>query len=282
MANPPFGTYSLPIVVERIREAADSLEDGPIRRRVISLARRVCLLAKRDPHDVRVFGGLPVRLYPRGNYCERRVFLGVNTWDKRERMFLAGVIRGKGAGEPFVFVDAGANVGLYSMFVLGEARRRGCPARILAIEPDPVNLGRLRANIALAGAGEIAVAACALGASETTGRLLSEQKNRGEVRLAEAHETAPAEVAEVNVAVRPLADVLAEHKISRVDALKIDIEGAEHDMLRAFFAHAPREVWPGVILLETQGGRNADAVALCQASGYSIAAEMRRNMVLSR
>ena len=49
------------------------------------------------------------------------------------------------AGGSFTFVDVGANVGLYSLFVATRARSR---ARILALEPQPGIVDRLRFNLA--------------------------------------------------------------------------------------------------------------------------------------
>src|SRR6202035_552934 len=50
----------------------------------------------------------------------------------------------KTQGRTFTFVDIGANVGLFSLFVASRARQG---ARILAIEPEPANLRRLEFNV---------------------------------------------------------------------------------------------------------------------------------------
>jgi FkbM family methyltransferase len=63
-----------------------------------------------------------------------------------------------------VFVDIGANVGLFSLFVASQA---GANAKILAIEPEPENVRRLRFNVAANPDAPIRVLPIALG--EATG-----------------------------------------------------------------------------------------------------------------
>ena len=63
--------------------------------------------------------------------------------------------------------------------------------------------------------------------------------------------------------------VLAERGITRVDLLKIDVEGAELDVLRGCGA-----AWPGIrrVALETdrRGGRADEVLALLASEGFRI------------
>jgi FkbM family methyltransferase len=274
----PFGAKRLPEPLERFRALANKLGAGPISRRVVSLARRGLILGRNDPFDVNVFEFCHARLYPRTNRCERRVFLGVNSWDAAERDVLkAEIAAGVGDG-PFVFVDCGANVGLYSLFAASEAARRGRWAWIVAIEPDPINLSRLRFNLSASGLEDAQVFGCALGDHEHTGCLLSLQVNRGEVRLAGEGDDMRGAVA---VPVRTLPDVLREAGLDRVDAMKLDIEGAEYPTLRALFTDAPQSLWPSMVLLEI-GKRHPrlDAYQLCLDHGYELVRRTRLNVIL--
>jgi len=278
LGEPPFGRLRLPASVEYLRSTANKMQDGVIARRVMSMARRLCLAGRADPIDVDLFHDGRARLYPRSNRCEKRVFLGVNSWDARERAVIAAVMRAASAARPFIFVDGGANVGLYSLFVAGEARRLNQDYRIIAIEPDPQNLGRLRFNIAATGARQVAIFAVALGEKPGHSVLLSEQSNRGEVRLAasgaETQGGTPVEV-------RPLAAILAEAGAAEVDVLKLDIEGAELATLRGFFAQAPRSSWPRSIILEIErGGKPTEAAALCISAGYVLREKAHLNAIL--
>src|SRR5436190_20001878 len=89
--------------------------------------------------------GFRLRLHPRDNGCEKNLLFTPQMYEPEERAELAAEIdRAKADGSPFVFVDIGANVGLFSFFVAARAARN---AHILAVEPDPENLSRLAFNI---------------------------------------------------------------------------------------------------------------------------------------
>ena len=59
----------------------------------------------------------------------------------------------------------------------------------------------------------------------------------------------------VTVPCRTLEGVLVDAGFDRVDAMKIDIEGAEDTVLVPLFATAPSTLWPSLILLETSSDR---------------------------
>ena len=89
--------------------------------------------------------GLRLRLHPRRNGCEMGLLFTPQFYEAGERAALAAwIAEARTAGQPFVFVDIGANVGLFSFFVASCA---GGDARILAIEPERETLRRLRFNI---------------------------------------------------------------------------------------------------------------------------------------
>lgn len=90
--------------------------------------------------------GMRMRLHPRDNGCEKNLLFTPRMYEPEELAELENdiaIVRNQ--GRSFVFVDIGANVGLFSLFV---AARAGPAARILAIEPEPGNLCRLGFNIA--------------------------------------------------------------------------------------------------------------------------------------
>src|SRR5262249_61731547 len=86
-------------------------------------------------------GGVRFRLHPRDNGCEKNLLFTPQMSEPTERAELTAEIdQAKEEASPFVFIDIGANVGLFSFFV---AARAGRSARILAVDPDPENLPRL-------------------------------------------------------------------------------------------------------------------------------------------
>ncbi len=264
--DPAFGAFALPRGLEALRRAGAALPPTGAARRVASLIRRVCLLGRADPVDVEAFPGQRARLHPRDNLSEKRVFGAPQFWDAAEREALARAMRESAA--PFHFVDAGANAGLYALAV----RSLG-PARILAVEPEPEMLRRLRVNLALSGAEDVIVAPVALAAEEGTVRLAVSERNRGATGIAAGAEgpEAPA---------RPLLALLREQGFERVDALKIDIEGAEEPVLCAFLRDAPPALRPRLVILEALRGADTPALALLARAGYQTLDRTRMNAIL--
>jgi FkbM family methyltransferase len=130
------------------------------------------------------------------------------------------------------FVDVGAHIGWYS---LKAAKAVGSKGRVIAIEPDQATLRKLRDNIHASGGGAvIVVVPVACYDSETTLPFYSAPRtNTGESSLsvANASQEGPA-AASYQVRARRLDDVLQEVGVTRVDAVKIDVEGAELRVLK--------------------------------------------------
>jgi FkbM family methyltransferase len=130
------------------------------------------------------------------------------------------------------FVDIGAHIGWYS---LNAAKAVGPNGRVIAIEPDQDTLRKLRDNIRASGAGRvIVVVPVACYDSETTLPFYSAPRaNTGEssLSLANASQAGPV-AASYQVRARRLDDILREAGVTRVDVVKIDVEGAEFRVLK--------------------------------------------------
>ncbi len=124
---------------------------------------------------------LRMRLHPRDNGCEKNLLFTPQMYEPPEREELAREIARVGA-RPFVFVDIGANVGLFSLYVAATAPA----ARILAIEPEPGNFARLAFNIAANPEVQITPLQLALGDVEGTAEIVLNARDRGGTRLAAA------------------------------------------------------------------------------------------------
>src|ERR1700681_1185575 len=104
--------------------------------------------------------GMRLRLHPRDNGCEKNLLFTPRMYEPTELSELATEIaKAKDEGRTFSFVDIGANVGLFSLFV---AARASGNARILAIEPEPGNLRRLHFNVLANPSAAIKIIAAAL------------------------------------------------------------------------------------------------------------------------
>jgi len=215
---------------------------------------------------------LRMRLHPRDNGCEKNLLFTPQMYEPPEREELAREIA-RVSGRPFVFVDIGANVGLFSLFVAATARA----ARILAIEPEPGNFARLAFNIAANPGLPITPLALVLGETEGTARILLNARDRGGTRMA----AAGAQAGGIEVRCRPLLDVVTDAGLTGIDALKIDVEGAEDKVLVPFFRDAPAALWPGLIVIEDSSAEwSSDLFALLASKGYQVSSRSRQNVML--
>lgn len=120
-----------------------------------------------------------------------------------------------------VFVDVGAFVGLYAIAV---AKRLSNGGEVVAFEPDPNNYAILEKHIRLNGIGSNATAVqCAVGSMDGS---VAFDAGRG---LESKVSTAPATGDGVTVRMSTLDSVFADRK---VDILKVDVEGAELQVLQ--------------------------------------------------
>ncbi len=226
--SPPFGTYALPAARENWRLRAGRFGDNPIGRSMISFCRKKAVAGLDGPFDVQVEHDIFARLYPHDNRTEKRALAGPQIWEVAERRHMRAAAAA--SPEDFVFIDAGANIGLYALYAEYYAKAEGKRANIYAIEPSPETIRRLKTNIA-AGNSSVKVIETALSDHKGTGHLTDAAGNRGEIKLAKAGAD--------EVSVDTLFNVCRDENINRIDVLKTDIEDHEETVLRAFFTQAP-------------------------------------------
>jgi FkbM family methyltransferase len=240
--------------------------------------RRVAINALRErPVDTVVWNSR-MRLHPSRNSCEKNALFTPQMFDVIERHALADAIdRRIAAGGTFTFIDIGANVGLYSLYV---ASRSGARARVLAIEPQPGIVERLRFNVMINASANVAVLPIAVADRDGDMTLVINERDSGSTGLAKGGAGDPG-VALVRVACKPLAAILDEAGIFSIDALKIDIEGAEDLALAPFLREVPTKLLPRLVLLEDRPvDWSVDLYGLMQARGYAVTARSRQNAIL--
>ena len=268
----PFGTYAPKGFVRRVIEATRTFPNTWLGRRGVILLRRPAMAALHGrPVDVEALG-VRVRVRPNNNICEKRLLFAPATFDALELSILEKRIR-----PGFTFIDVGANVGAYSLFVAGRA---DTSARILAIEPQPAIYDRLVANIRLNGFATIKAMDCAV--ADRTGELtlFIDAKNSGEssVKIVAAGGAEP-----IRVTAKRLLDIVREEGFRSLDAVKLDVEGAEDLILDPFFADAPESLYPSLLIVENGAGRwQIDLPDLLDRYGYRKLAETRLNLVFER
>ncbi|MER5704800.1 FkbM family methyltransferase [Micromonospora sp. NPDC002296] len=183
---------------------------------------------------------------------------------------------------PFV-VDVGANIGLFSLFM----KRRYPSARIAAFEPAPQNVEALRQNLALHRAEGVTIHPFCLGAEDQAEARLTyypempgnstlhprekdlQRSLMGE-RLGDDRAAELFTATEVTVPVHRLSRVLAEHHggETAIDLLKVDVEGAELDVLNGIDAADWARI--GTVLLEVTDfdGKLTGALDLLHRHGF--------------
>jgi FkbM family methyltransferase len=133
-----------------------------------------------------------------------------------------------------IFVDAGAHIGRYSLMA---ADRVGPSGRVVAVEPSSETWALLKEQAALNGMSSITAIQAALGAADGTAELFGggdaatnslhpDWLDRMEGR--DPRRKGPGQA----VRLVSLSSLLNELQIHHVDLLKIDVEGAELDVLR--------------------------------------------------
>ena len=237
----------------------------------ISLARKRAIKGLSEPFDVEVAGGVKARLYPSTNLCEKRALCGVQIWDPIERGVLSNAIEAP-SDEPFVFLDIGANVGLYSLFAQSYAHKANRPIRLIAVEPSAEMGQRLSVNAAASNANiELLRTAVSTEAGEVF--LSDGGGNRGEGQLAESGEA---------VSAMTLLQLCQDNEVTRIDALKLDIEGLDLAVLTQFFEQAPTSLQPKLMILELDEDSAAPLIELTQAHAYLILKRTRMNIVVQK
>jgi FkbM family methyltransferase len=218
--------------------------------------------------------GLHLRLHPRDNGCEKNLLFTPQMYETTELAELtAEIARATRCRASFVFVDIGANVGLFSFFVAACA---GPSARILAVEPAKGNLERFFFNMRANPGLPIRVISAALTGEAGMLAVEADRRDRGGTRV---HQFAQG--GEVTVEAKTLLQLLMQEDVESIDALKIDVEGMEDSILSSFFRDAPQRLWPRFILVEdARAVWNTDLFSLLAAKGYSVASRSRQNVML--
>jgi len=221
-----------------------------------------------------------MRLYPSRNSCEKNALFTPQMFDLIEPGVLAAAIgRRLAEGRTFTFVDIGANVGLYSLFV---ARLGGPRVHVLAAEPQPGIVDRLRFNLRANPDLRIDVVPLAVADRDGEIELVIDQRDAGGTHLNTRVPTSTG-AETVSVRCRPLAAILADAGISAIDALKTDIEGAEELALAPFLREAPRGLLPRLVLIEDRPSDwSVDLYGLLRQHGYVEATRSRHNVVFER
>ena len=233
------------------------------------LSRLVNLL-RAGPVDVSYQGSL-FRFYHQASATERGALFNPD-YNIEELDFLRAHTPSGG-----VFVDVGANVGTYALAL---ARHVGAGGKVIVIEPHPVTHARLAFNNAATGFTQTRLVAAAAGPADGELMIETDGDNLGASHIVSGQASSKA----IKVPSLRLQRILDEAGASRVDALKIDVEGFEDRVLTGFFKEAPQTLWPRAVVIEHLSANEwqNDCIADMRARGYAETGRTRSNTLLAR
>lgn len=186
------------------------------RARLAEILRRRFL----SPRPVRVAGGLLMILDP-NEYLQADLLVK----GSHEPLTMALIQRLLRPGD--TYVDVGAHVGFHTLVA---RRQTGPNGRIVAIEPQPANAAKILENWRCNGFENIVVIV-ALAGRESSVCTLHDQSARDRSRLSVVYDPVNDQPQLFEVPVYTLEEIIDRHKLESIRLLKVDVEGAEYEVL---------------------------------------------------
>ena len=243
----PFGTHQ---PQPNIQHKIDRCQKLPANwlGRLMALGLRYQVMSKATmPLDI-TLGQLKLRCYFADNQSESDLVFMPWRWDQLERQLLLKLLPTDG-----VFIDIGAHAGLYAAIAATHLNRQGV---LVAIEPNPAAYQRLCFNLK---------ATLAERPESPRAELLQQaiSGETGEVTLSVSEDNSSAHLLppndssakQINMPCTPLMDVIESQKLSRVDVIKCDMDGAEDMALMPFLLDAPNHLLPACFIIKDHAGK---------------------------
>ncbi len=184
---------------------------------------------RRSPYILRTRSGSRFLVRPStgDRYAAYEVF-GLQVYRAAERWLKPGDVA----------IDVGANIGCFSLLA---ASRVGAHGRVIAVEPEQSAFEILSANIRLNGLTQIAALRMAVTGSGHDVEVIvsSTQLFTSIYPVVDRHKV---EGATQRVSGTTLQALLKSHDIDQVDLLKLDCEGAEHDIIAGMTPSLARRI----------------------------------------
>ena len=269
-----FGTYEGGPRFEKHIARIRLLPRNWLGKRLMFAMRRLARKHIGDCVDMELFGA-KMRLYQKGNASEKRALFAPQFYDAEDRLALAEL-----AEDGAVFVDIGANIGLYS-FSTARSFAAFKNTKIVSVEPHPEIHRRLAFNRNLNPSLPIELFQGGIGAKEDEMQLLTGDGNLGQTRILREDEAVHPE--SITVPIITLLALCEKFDLKRIDGMKVDVEGFEEAVLLPFFENAPDALLPRLIVIEDNRTEWAtDILAAAAKRGYRLAKKTHMNLLLER
>ncbi len=168
-------------------------------------------------------------------------------------------------------VDIGANIGIRT---LGFARR--VPAgRVVSFEPHPRTFERLRSHVERNGCSNVLLLNMGVGEVRRDERIFEVVGSNSGMNRILPSSSQDSSIPSEAIVIAPLDEVLREHGISQVDAIKMDVEGYEMHVLKGSRQVIERDR-PLLFIelddtnLRENGSSAAELVDLLVRAGYTV------------
>ncbi len=262
-----FSKFKPSPIVSLIITITRSIGDSWIAKRVIFALRRCAILFSKECVDTELFNA-KLRLYTKGNICEKRALFSPQIFESYERKFIS-----KYSKDNSVFIDIGSNVGLYSLSV-GTNYVNFKGTQIHSIEPHPGLYKRLQYNVSVNPNLPIKTHNLAIMDTEGEFYLDASSDNLGQ--------SAIKEIGQFKVTGKTLENFIHSQNIHKIDSLKIDVEGNEEKALLPFMNEQNRKFFPKIIVIENNSTSwKVDLVNHLTDLGYSLHKKTRMNYILN-
>ena len=221
---------------------------------------------KEQPIDIN-YHDVKFRIYPHNNTIESKMFISSRLREGKELSIIQNYIKNGG-----IFLDIGANIGYYSLM----AAKFGAK-KVIGIEPNPIVLDRFKENIKFNKFDkQIKTFQVGVGEKRETKELRLSHIDMGSSSIVNTKLNSD----KVKIKILPLSEILKKEGISKVDVLKIDIEGFEDKALFPYFKTLNKKSYPRLILMEdsSQSDWDENILEWLFANGYRILARTRGNV----
>lgn len=236
-----YGSHTLKGFKKKLFNLAQKLPKNKVAFKLALILRKMVLMNKLEVIDETQFD-LKLRLYPLDNLGDRFLLFMPAYFEYDEFLMMSEYLK-----PDSTFVDIGGNMGIYSLIAAKYINESG---RILSFEPNPRMIQRFKLNKDINGFDKkIKIQEVGVADKESEFSLAFNHNNLGGASIVQDYGND-----NLVIRCRPLLDVLHEENIKQIDLLKIDIEQAEPLALNPFFATAPPELFPKMIIIESDEG----------------------------